>query len=702
MRRLWPLLPILAGTLMILLGVFANGNPTVFTDTDDYFVEGRTFAYTIGYTLHLKKLPPPPTDPDDIADAKQAAADLKMSHTEIGARSPYYGLLLYSTQRIGTIWFTTAVQGFFAAWLIFLMWRCSAPRAPRWTAYLTEAATAFLSTLPFFAGFSMPDVFTGYTALAAILLLSFWDSLRTWERTCVALFLGVAMTFHTSNFLNVLGLLVLSGILLTLLKAPRKAVWAPLATVFAALIGCIALNGAYAAGVKWKTGDELHRPPFLAMRVLADGPGREYLRNACARGVNYVLCRYKDLPLDNSQDLLWSDDRKKGIFNVTTYDMRLQMEKEETRFVLGSVAYDPLGTVLAAIENWGEQLSLYYVDDPLKNPHYYLTNDYWSTTNLPWLINHAADCGRDHWGCGPRWTIDASEWVHGGLMIFGALIILTRILLKDVTRPFALLGDLIRGRWRKAAGAWTFSLSNYNFSDDRTRMMLVLTLLTAAVLINGFVCGALSGPFARYQARIVWLVSLGAAISLVSLVPARASLPVPAWLQQWLDHPLARVVLTFVRFFGVGIVGFGVDYTILTVLLGLHLGFNYFTARLVSFSVAVCVTLMLNRSFTFRGPAHHGPWRQAALYVAVQVTGGAANIAVYSLAIRFIPFLSHARFVPLAMGSAVGLCLTFAGSKYLAFKPAVVLITPHATHSIVEGGPPPSDDDRVKPPEAAA
>ena len=679
MRRLWPLLPILAGTLMILLGVFANGNPTVFTDTDDYFVEGRTFAYTIGYALHLKTPPPTPTDPDDIADAKQAAADLKMSHTEIGARSPYYGLLLYSTQRIGTIWFTTAVQGFFAAWLIFLAWRCAAPRAPRWTAYLTEAATAFLSTLPFFAGFSMPDVFTGYTALAAILLLSFWDSLRAWERACVAVFLGVAMTFHTSNFLNVLGLLVLTGLLLVLLKAPRKAVWAPLATVFAALIGCMALNGAYAAGVKWKTGDELHRPPFLAMRVLADGPGRDYLRYACAHATPYALCRYKDLPLDNSQDLLWSDDRKKGIFNVTTFDARLQMEKEEARFVLGSVAYDPLGTVLAAIENWGEQLSLYYVDDPLKNPHYYLTNDYWSTTNLPWLINRAADCGRDHWGCGPRWTIDASEWVHGGLMIVGALIILARVLLKDVTRPFALLDDLVRGRWRKVKGAWTFTLRNANFDDDRTRMMLVLTLLAAAVLLNAFITGALSGPFARYQARIVWLVTLGAAVSLVSLVPARASLPVPAWVLRLWNRPLVAAVRTridpaFFRFFLVGACGFIVDYAVLSLMLNLHLGFIYWTARLISFPVAVAVTLFLNRAFTFKTPSHHSAWRQAALYVAVQVTGGAANYVVGGLAIKFIPFLSHARFIPLAMGSAVGLCLTFAGSKYLAFKPATAVV----------------------------
>jgi putative flippase GtrA len=702
MRRLWSLLPILAGTLMIMLGVFANGNPTVFTDTDDYFVEGRTFAYTIGYALHLKTPAPPPTDPDDIADAKQAAEDLKMSHTEIGARSPYYGLLLYSTQRIGTIWFTAAVQGFFAAWLTFLFWRCAAPRAPRWTAYVTQAAVAFGSTLPFFAGFSMPDVFTGYTALAAILLLSFWDSLRTWERTAVAVFLGVAMTFHTSNFLNVLGLLVLTSLSLWLLKAPRKAVIAPLVTVFAALIGCIALNGAYAAGVKLKTGDELHRPPFLAMRVLADGPGRDYLRYACGHGVSYALCRYKDLPLDNSQDLLWSDDRKKGIFNVTTFDARLQMEKEEMRFVLGSVAYDPAGTVWVALENWAEQLSLYYVDDPLKNPHYYLTNDYWSTTNLPWLINHAKDCGRDHWGCGTLMTQDASEWFHGTMMILGL-----------ITIGVCLVGP--RKLWRLTTRrlmfkeAWaSYRRVGLPWEDDRTRLVLATGLLVAAVLINGFVCGALSGPFARYQARIVWLITLGAAVAMVSLVPARASLPVPVWVRRQLEHPLAQAVMTrvdpaFFRFFLVGGCGFIVDYAVLSLILNLHIGFIYWTARLISFPVAVAVTLFLNRAFTFKAPAHHSPWRQAALYVAVQVTGGAANYVVGGLAIKFIPLLNHARFVPLALGSAVGLCLTFAGSKYLAFKPAAAApdlsIAPH-TASIVSGEEAP--DGLTKPPEAAA
>ena len=95
----------------------------------------------------------------------------------------------------------------------------------------------------------------------------------------------------------------------------------------AAIVGALLANAIYQEAVLLKTGDEMRRPPFLAMRVIADGPGREYLRYACDRGATYALCQFRHLDLTNSQDMLWSDDRKKGIFNVTGYDTRLQMEK---------------------------------------------------------------------------------------------------------------------------------------------------------------------------------------------------------------------------------------------------------------------------------------------------------------------------------------------------------------------------------------
>jgi putative flippase GtrA len=654
MRRVLSFLPVLAGTLMLMAIVLFNGRPSVFTDTDDYFVEGRTFAYTIAYALHLKAPEPPPTTPEDIADAKQAAEDLHMSHTEIGARSPYYGLLLYASQRVGTIWLTTAIQAGVGAWLVLLLWRTSVPGAPAWSAYAAEAAVAFGSSLPFFAAFTMPDVFSGYAAASAALLLAFWDRLAWLERAALALLLGAAMTFHTSHLLDVLAVVGMACLLFLFFRARPRTVWAQVAMVVVCIVGAVGASTAYKEAVKLKTGDELRRPPFLALRVVADGPGREFLRAKCGHGADYVLCQFKNLPLDDSQDMLWSDDRRKGIFNVTTYENRLQMEREENRFVLDAVAFDPLGQMVASISNWIEQLFLVYLDDPLKNPHYYLTNSYWSTTNLPWLINHAANCGRDHWGCSTRLSVDGSGWLYGTLSLAGLVIVILRLFRSD------LLPALVRRR--------------LDWSDDRARLVTLVTLLMGAVLVNAFVCGALSGPFARYQARITWLITAAATVSLVSALPMLKAARLPAWVGALRAQPLVQAVLrridpAFIRFGMVGVAGFSVDWLVLHAMMDL-VGLNWFTGRLISFSVAVGATWLLNRTFTFRHKTHHGPVRQAMLYVAVQGAGGLANIAAYSAAIAVVPELKAMIFVPLAIGSAAGLCLTFVGSKHIAFRAA--------------------------------
>jgi putative flippase GtrA len=102
--------------------------------------------------------------------------------------------------------------------------------------------------------------------------------------------------------------------------------------------------------------------------------------------------------------------------------------------------------------------------------------------------------------------------------------------------------------------------------------------------------------------------------------------------------------------------------------MGVHAGLNYFSARLVSFSIAVLCTWLMNRSFTFRTPSAHGRFKEAAIYVGVQCAGGAANIGVYTAAIMLVPLLKDWLLVPLALGSAAGLCLTYLGSKHLAFR----------------------------------
>ena len=42
-------------------------------------------------------------------------------------------------------------------------------------------------------------------------------------------------------------------------------------------------------------------------------------------------------------------------------------------------------------------------------------------------------------------------------------------------------------------------------------------MFAAGVILNAAVCGILSGPFPRYQSRIVWLIPAGAVLLLTRL-----------------------------------------------------------------------------------------------------------------------------------------------------------------------------------------
>jgi hypothetical protein len=47
--------------------------------------------------------------------------------------------------------------------------------------------------------------------------------------------------------------------------------------------------------------------------------------------------------------------------------------------------------------------------------------------------------------------------------------------------------------------------------------------VTVALLANAFACGALSGPHDRYGARIVWIATLTAAITLLQAIASFAA-----------------------------------------------------------------------------------------------------------------------------------------------------------------------------------
>ena len=119
------------------------------------------------------------------------------------------------------------------------------------------------------------------------------------------------------------------------------------------------------------------------------------------------------------------------------------------------------------------------------------------------------------------------------------------------------------------------------------------------------------------------------------------------------------------RFGLVGGVGFIIDGGLLW---GLSMmGWSPYTARLVSFPMAVVTTWALHRVFTFATAEKTGPRRQLGRYLGVQIVGALCNYAVFFSVLQMVGETPQTALAALAVGSACGLVVNYVGSRNLVF-----------------------------------
>ena len=119
------------------------------------------------------------------------------------------------------------------------------------------------------------------------------------------------------------------------------------------------------------------------------------------------------------------------------------------------------------------------------------------------------------------------------------------------------------------------------------------------------------------------------------------------------------------RFILVGGTGFLVDGTILSFLLARD--WPVALARLVSFTVAVAWTYLLNRKLTFkvRRASNRVEQGTAFAYGLIQVMGALTNLAVFMLVVLWRPEWKAIPWLPLAIGAVFGLAVNYSFSKLL-------------------------------------
>ena len=127
-----------------------------------------------------------------------------------------------------------------------------------------------------------------------------------------------------------------------------------------------------------------------------------------------------------------------------------------------------------------------------------------------------------------------------------------------------------------------------------------------------------------------------------------------------------RKLLYFI-FVGGG--GFIIDGGLLTLLSQVY-SFNIYLSRLISFSVAVVVTWVLNRTLVFKYDIDPVMRKRVEYgrYFVVQIGGALINLSIFTLIILIDPPIKEIPIIPLFIGAVFGLFINFTGTRYWVFR----------------------------------
>jgi hypothetical protein len=376
-------------------------------------------------------------------------------------RSIFYGLLAWLGAVTGTLWSVVVVQSLIVgAVMLGLVRHVVDPGSPRFGAAVAATTLALATTpLAWFSAMVMPDVMTGLAVVAAAVLLVGWRRERAGGR---AFWLGIASyaaLVHSSHVAILLALGI-GGL------AFARARFGGALLILSALVG-IAGEAGFARGVAMLTGSAPIRPPFVTARLAADGPARGYLDQHCG-AVDFVLCRYRArLPLD-SDLFLWSAEAPRAVFGTVPVAEQRALSAEQSRFVWAVVRDRPLEVARVALTAIGRQFAAWRLSE--------FNHD---------LYPDDARAIADRLPPGERRAFLTSQAFRGTMPLD---------LAEAASLGWALLGI--------AAAWWIWMRERWS---PRSAV--------AAVLVMGWVldvaiCGALSTPHDRYQARVMWVLAL--------------------------------------------------------------------------------------------------------------------------------------------------------------------------------------------------
>jgi hypothetical protein len=393
-------------------------------------------------------------------------------------RSEIYALGIFLVHWNRSAWPVVALQAVLTSYAVWLTLRSIVPRRRVMIFLILMALLSALTSMSWFVSLMMPDVLGGALYLGIYLLLFARESLSRGERWGVSAMVAWTAGCHVTH-------LMVCVALCAFLAAMLLAGWEPMAGRGRALAGIAALVCLSVGALYWLHGYLYGRatlngnhPPFLMARILADGPGRWYLQSHCAQ-LDWYVCSYLNDTPEGNDAILWAP---RGLWSGASYQDQQRLLNEERPLVLGTLRAYPWAELARALGNAGRQLKSYcrlklWVETVQREDLY---------ATIP----------------GARAEYPHSLQARRGL-------------------PYGLFTWI--HRWVVlACGLGVAALLPVVWRRRRPRLISLTVLIAAAILANAFATAVFSGPAARYEGRIVWLVPLLASLMAIDLLSGTA------------------------------------------------------------------------------------------------------------------------------------------------------------------------------------
>lgn len=462
-----------AALVTLIWPALYNGRPLIFADTPSYI---RAVDAGVQRLTGHKTWWSEPPGPECASSGPGTRLSSVSGKTVLTGRSIYYGALLYLGDLTGGGWPSVILQALAVMAAIGLT--LSGGSRFDWKGWAGICAgLAVLTPLAFFTSYLMPDVFAGIAILAVANIAAFGGTMAGWRLVCWFFLLSASVLFHSANLAIVI--VVTAAVWLChVLRRKPAAIRAVLATVLAIGVG-LAGEMAFALMVHKSLGANPIRPPFITARLLADGPGTDYVRENCP-GAGFAVCKFAGiLPVRQSDDFLWSRNPRVGAFELADPATKQALGNEQYRFALAVAASHPLETTAALVADTSKQLVTVKLAEFNKRPQdLALLNLY--RCHLPAGMLAAQERTR-------YWRAAMPTELFSVVGLLAALAGLAYIVFHGVRRIRD--GAVTGSRWDTLAA-----------------------VLLLGILVNAFICGSFSSVHSRYQARVLWLLPFAAVL----------------------------------------------------------------------------------------------------------------------------------------------------------------------------------------------